>query len=224
MKMLLLIALFVAGTYAASDSAAILFQQGIAAYDSVLVKKALDRSFREEPQSGFLFKATCLWRIQIINYVAGDKKGMIAYGARSLDLLDSAKKRDEDPYLINARRANICGLLAGTGIKNGATYGPRTAKYLNEMRKIQPHGFDTRFTEAMNLLEMPLFVGGDPKKALEQLRELNRDYLDSAAVAITLARALVKNKQKEEAVKVLDRVLLNNPKDRWALKVEREIK
>ena len=210
--------------HAETDSSRILFEQGIADWDSVPIKSAFMRSIKENPDRDFLFKATCLWRLQIITYAGDDKKGTIRYGKQALELLDSAERHGEDTYLINARRTYVNQLLASTSLKNGAIYGPRTGKYLEEMRKLKPQGFETRFIEAVNLLEMPSFVGGDPKKSNELLLELREKYPDSAAVAISLARAMIKNKQKEEARKILDQVLQKKPKDLWAKKVKSEIK
>jgi len=184
----------------------------------------LARSNAEHPTSDYLFKATCLWRLQIIAYLSGSKPAMISIGKRALDLLDSAEMKNEDTYRIHARRAYISQLLAGTSLKNGPKYGARTAKYLDKLKKIKPDGFDTRFIDAVNLLEMPSFVGGDPNKAQERLAELNREFPDSSAVAISLARAMIKNRQTEKAAVVIDGVLRKEPKNAWAKKVKTEIK
>jgi hypothetical protein len=221
---LILLPLLFAGSHAATDSTTALFERGIAAWDSTLLRKAFAQSVIETPRSDFLFKATCLWRLQIISYVNDDKKATIHHGKQSLDLLDSAARRGEDSYLINVRRTYITQLLAGTSLKNGATYGPRTGKYLDEMRKLKPQGFETRFIQAVNLLEMPSFVGGDPKKSQDMLAALHDEFPDSSAVTISLARAMIKNKQKEKAQNLLDLALRKNPKDLWAKKVKKEIK
>jgi hypothetical protein len=224
LMILILLQLLFTGSHAATDSTAALFEQGIAAWDSTLLRKAFVQSAIETPRSDFLFKATCLWRLQIISYVNDDKKATIHHGKQALELLDSAAGYNENAYLINARRTYVTQLLAGTSLKNGATYGPRTGKYLDAMRKLKPQGFETRFISAVNLLEMPSFVGGDPKKSQELLLELHQNFPDSAAVTISLARAMIKNKQKEKAQNLLDQVLQKNPKDLWAKKVRKEIK
>jgi tetratricopeptide (TPR) repeat protein len=222
--LIMVIAVIVTGIYAANDTASVLLQKGIESWDSTLLKSALARSCAENPASDYLFKATCLWRLQIIAYLNGDKKGTIHHGKSALDILDTAARKSEDAYLTYARRAYVSQLLAGTSLKNGPIYGARTGKYLDELKKIKPKGFDTRFIDAVNLLEMPSFVGGDPKKAQERLVELHREFPDSSAVAISLARAMIKNKEKEEAQKVLDQVLKKDSKNLWAKKVKNEIK
>jgi hypothetical protein len=224
MRFLMILMQFVIGTYAATDSTILLFERGIAAWDSTLLKAALSQSISETPRSDFLFKATCLWRLQILSYVGDDKKGTIHHGKQALDLLDSAARHNEDAYFINARRTYVTQLLAATSFKNGATYGPRTGKYLEELRKLKPQGFETRFIEAVNFLEMPSFVGGDPKKSQDMLAALHDEFPDSSAVTISLARAMIKNKQKEKAQNLLDLALRKNPKDLWAKKVKKEIK
>jgi hypothetical protein len=223
-KILIFLPLLFSGAHAAADSTRILFKQGIAEWDSTLLKAALSRSISITPGSDFLFKATCLWRLQIISYVNDDKKATINHGKQALELLDSAARHNEDPYLINARRTYVTQLLATTSFKNGATYGPRTGKYLDEMRKLKPQGFETRFIEAVNFLEMPSFVGGDPKKSQELLAALHSEFPDSTAVSISLARAMIKNRQKEEAKHLLDLALEKDPKNLWAKKVRKEIK
>jgi hypothetical protein len=212
------------GLYAVSDSTTALFHKGIESWDTTLLKSALTRSIAENPTSDYLFKATCLWRLQIIAYLNGDKKGTIHFGKNALDILDSASRKSENAYLTYARRAYVSQLLAGTSLKNGPVYGARTGKYLDELKKIKPGGFDTRFIDAVNQLEMPSFVGGDPKKAQERLTVLYREFSDSSAVAISLARAMIKNRQKEEARGVLDLVLKKDSKNLWAKKVKNEIK
>jgi tetratricopeptide (TPR) repeat protein len=205
--------------YGISDSAMLLFEKGIVAYDTVLIRRALRAAGARHPNAEFLFKATCVWRIQIVAFIGDNKKGTVRYGKQALDLLDKAEQKGEDPYLINARRAFVTQLLAGTGLKNGATYGPRTAKLLDALKKIRPDGFETRFIEAVNLLEMPLFAGGNSEKAAKKLALLHKQYPDSSAVAISYARALLRIKKKEEAMAVLDNVLKKNPRDIWAQKV-----
>jgi tetratricopeptide (TPR) repeat protein len=212
------------GTYAVTDSTMALFEQGIATWDTFLLKSAFTASTREAPHSDFVFKATCYWRLQVISYLNGNKQGMINHGVRALNLLDSAALKGEDQFLVTARRAYVSQLMAGTSLINGPKYGPHTAKYLEEMKKNKPDGFDTRFIEAVNLLEMPSFVGGNPKKAQELLLEVYKDFPDSPAVALRLARAMIKNKRKEEARKVLDQVLRKDPKNLWARKVRGEIR
>lgn len=223
-KIGLLTVIIANGILAASDSTVALFQKGIETWDSVMLKSALAGSEKEHSGSDYLFKATVLWRLQVIAYLAGSKPAMIHYGKQALYLLDSAVMNSEDMYLIFARRAYISQLLAGTSWKNGPIYGSRIAKYLKEMKKIKPDGFETRFIDAVNLLEMPSFVGGDLKKAQERLAELHREFPDSTAVAISLARAMLKNKQKEKAGAVIDEVLRKEPKNAWAKKVKKETK
>jgi hypothetical protein len=210
--------------FAVSDSTLKIFRNGVVAYDSVLIKQAYFRAEQEHPRGEFLFKATCLWRIQVIKFVDGDTKGVAQYGARALDLLDSAQKNAEAPYFIQARSAYVCQLLAGLGITNGATYGPRTARHLNEMKKLKPRGYETRFIDAANLLDMPVFVGGNPAKALELLRALYDDFPDSMDVAKIMARAYRKNKRINEARALLDMVLRANPRDLWAIKEIKELR
>jgi tetratricopeptide (TPR) repeat protein len=222
-KIGLLAALFANGILAAGDSTVALFQKGVKTWDSATLKNALAESEKENPGSDYLFKATCLWRMQIITFLSNDKRGVIRLGQRALDLLDSAIQKKEDDYLVTARRAYVSQLLAGTSLKNGPKYGSRTAKYLDKLKKIKPDGFDTRFIDAVNLLEMPSFVGGDPNKAQERLAELNREFPDSSAIAISLARAMIKNKQTEKAGAVIDEVLRKEPKNAWAKKVKKEI-
>ncbi|MBN2038120.1 MAG: tetratricopeptide repeat protein, partial [Chitinispirillaceae bacterium] len=157
--------------------------------------------------------------LQVIAYASDDKKGMTRCGVKALGLLDSAELKNEDPYLVAARRAYVSQLMAGTSLKNGPVYGRRTATYLDNMKKMRPDDFHTRFIGAVNLLEMPSFVGGDPKKAQEMLQTLHKKYPDSAAVSISLARAMIKNKQRDEARKVIGQVLQKEPKNRWAQRV-----
>jgi hypothetical protein len=210
-------------SYAATDSTRALFEQGIATWDSTLLRNAFVQSTRETPLSDFLFKATCLWRIQVLFYIDGSRREMISTGKLALEMLDSAANHREDAYRVAARRANVCMILASAGITNGTIYGPRIAKYLEEMQKINAKGFDTRFIDAVSLLEKPSFVGGDPKLAQIRLQELYNDFSDSAAVAINLARAMIKNKQKAEARNVLDQVLRKDPANRWAMRVRKEV-
>ncbi|MBN2035930.1 MAG: tetratricopeptide repeat protein [Chitinispirillaceae bacterium] len=219
MRMLLFLIMLCGAGYGVSDSTMLLFEKGIAAYDTVLIGRALRSAEAQHPDAEYLFKATCFWRIQIIAFIGDDKKETARYGKQALDLLDKAERNREDRYMIYARRAFVTQLLAGTGLKNGATYGPRTSKLLDEMKKMKPDAFETRFIEAVNLLEMPSFVGGDPKKAAKELALLHKRYPDSAAAAISYARALLKIKKQKEARAVLDAVLNANPKDIWARKV-----
>lgn len=228
MKRLIMAALFTSilsgGAFAISESAKALFQKGVETWDSTPLQAALAQADAENPSGDFLFKATVLWRLQVIAYLANDKQAMVRLGKRALALLDSADRSGEDRYILHARRAYVCQLMAVTSIKNGAIYGPQTAKHLDEMKKIRKNGFEVRFIGAVNLLEMPSFVGGDYKKALDSMRVLFREFPDSAEVAINLARALFKNKQKEQASVVIEELLRKEPKNAWARKVREEIK
>ena len=100
----------------ASDSAEYLLRKGVDEYDSLLLKQAVVLSRQSRPPGKYLFTATCLWRIQIIKYVADDKKGTVLYGTQALATLDSAERNNEDRYFVEARRAYVNQLMAGVGI------------------------------------------------------------------------------------------------------------
>ena len=91
------------------------------------------------------------------------------------------------------------------------------------MKKIRPNGFDVRLIEGINLIEMPSFVGGNPRKAVKLLNELYREYPDSPVVMISLARAKTRSGQQQEAKKLLEKVLAVNPNNLLAKKRLREI-
>jgi len=149
-----------------SQAAQSLFEKGITSYDTLLLKKAFDQAVDGNGRPDFLFKATCLWRIQIVKFVLADKKGAVLQGKRALVFLDSAENNGADSFAVASIRAFTTQLLAGTSLANGARYGPLTGTHLSTLRKMRPAAYETRLVDAFNKLEAPAFVGGDPATAL----------------------------------------------------------
>jgi hypothetical protein len=204
-----------------TDSTSALFERGAATYDTSLLKQASNLSIGERGTPDYLFRARCMWRIQVVKFLYADNKGAVVYGKRSLALLDSAEKAGIDVYSVTAIRALVTQILAGTGLAKGAVYGPLTGTYLSKLKNLQPSAFSTRLVEAFNFLEAPAFVGGDQDKALEAFAGLHRDYPDSAIVAINLARAMIKIKRVREADSLCTAVLKKWPEDLWAKTVKK---
>jgi len=200
-----------------------LLLRGAASYDSTLLKEAIRIENGNGGEKSRLFLATCTWRLQLIAFATDDKKGVVRYGLQALALLDSAEIEGEDAFSVNVIRAYVNQLISGTGVKNGAVYGPRTAENLAIVKKLRPLSFEARYIESVNLLEMPAFVGGNPGRAARQLEALVRDYPDSSHAAVMFARALARTGKKEEAAELIDKVLKADPANLLAMKALKEI-
>ncbi len=193
------------------DTAGNLLRRGSTLGDSTLVKRAIAAATTAEKTKRQLFTGTCLYRLQAIAYVAQNKKATARYGKQALALLDSAEATGADTYSIHAVRAYVSQIMAGLGITYGPKYGPLIAKNHKVLKRLDSTGFDSRYIDYVNLVEMPKFIGGNPAKAVPLLEAFFREYPDSVAVGITLARSYAKTGNKEKSVVLLDSLLAEYP-------------
>jgi len=198
-----------------------LLRRGSTLWDSTLVKKAIAAAATAGKTERQLFTGICLYRLQAIAYVALDKKATARYGEQALTLLDSAEAAGADIYSIYAVRAYVSQIMAGLGITYGPKYGPLIAKNHRILKQLDSTRFDSRYIDYVNLVEMPKFIGGNPAKAVPLLEAFFREFPDSVAAGITLARAYTKTGNKKKGVVLLDSLLVEYPANA-ALRKERK--
>lgn len=204
-----------------TETAASLLRRGSTLRDSNFIRMAVPAAATAGDAERLLFTGTCLYRLQAITYVARDKKATARYGEQALNLLDSAEAAGADSYSVHVMRAYVSQIMAGLGITYGPEYGPLIAKNHKVLKQLDSTRFDSRYIDYVNLVEMPKFIGGNPAKAVPLLETFFREYPDSVAAGITLARAYTKTGNKKKGAVLLDSLLAEYPANA-ALRKERE--
>ena len=211
------------------DSAMALYQSGVVTYNSNRLATAIDLITSSSTDDAttpeaLLIAGLASWRLTLIAFCNNDKKETLTAGKKAITALNKAEAAGAGRYLTAAHRALTYQLLAGLGgFKNGALYGPKSAKELNITASEKKEGYFTRLIDAINTSQAPKFAGGSPEKAADMLITLQKKYPDSTDLTIHLAETYRKLKKFDEARKLLQPVISNQPKNLFARKVLREL-
>ncbi|MBN2381042.1 tetratricopeptide repeat protein [candidate division WOR-3 bacterium] len=202
-----------------------LYEQGTRNYNITTLKSAL--SLLTEIESGqefdfYLLQGKCYARIQLVYKIKDNVSSSETYGKKSLEALEKAI--DIAPNSIEVWAAHSIALqnLTGLGTAYGMKYGPMLSQGMNQLKKLDPDHFCTRFVDGVWKLRAPLMFGGDRKKALETFSTLHKSYPDDEDVSLNLAVAYIENNLESKARILVASVLGTNPNNLWAAKLTEE--
>lgn len=164
------------------------------------------------PAPLLVLQGKCFWRLQIIAFTQNNKKDQVALGEKALAALEKAEQLEAEVVDILPTKGLVYQLMAGTGLKNGAVYGPKSAEVADAIRKISPDNYYADFLTSVNLLQMPGFVGGNPTKARRNFEQMLPKYPDSLDLRVQYAKSLAKTGAGDSARVVLTQVLQKNPR------------
>jgi len=206
------------------DSLNTVFANAAKKYDTATLEALgtrLDGALLQQPAdtSLLLLRAFVAWRLELIAFCNDDAEKIGKYGEMALELFDRAEKSGASAYICSSHRALANQLLATLGMGGGMKYGPKSATELKKAKQLQPYGYYTLLTEALNYNQAPPIAGGNPLKAVVSLDSLARRFPDSAEVKIHLADACRKTGSPERGRMLIAQVLAANPQDLLAKRV-----
>ena len=209
------------------DSASAHYLRGVADWDSSQIRlamKSLDvcGQSEREYETGFL-QSQCWLRLQLIAYALHQKKAVESCGKSALKTIKDLDRHPADTFAITVVRCFVCQLLATTGITNGARYGSQVGPLLDRLKEMRPTAYYTRLIDAVMIANMPVLVGGNPKKGRDLLLGIAREYPDSLEIKTQLATAYSLLHDYTAAERELDAVLAANPRHLQARVLREEI-
>lgn len=170
------------------------------------------------------YKGLCFWRLQVIAFSKEESKKVKEYGLAAEKAFQGAEEIKGNTFELATFYALVYQLMADLGFNYGGIYGPKIGAMISLMKKEKPDDYYTLFVDAVNLVESPKFVGGNPQKGYDMLVELKKGYPDSIDIDIQTAKALLKLKRVDEAQQHIKPVVKKTSYNLLARKVERDIK
>ena len=124
------------------------------------------------------YKGLCFWRLQVIAFSKEESKKVKKYGLAAEKAFKGAEEIKGNTFELATFYALVYQLMADLGFSYGGIYGPKIGAMISLMKKRKPDDYYTLFVDAVNLVESPKFVGGNPQKGYDALKELKKSYPD----------------------------------------------